>query len=72
MKDERVRLYIEHLRARAEAWIKETGEDASYILEDLTFAEQWLDMQETGWAWGCVKNARTLARKLGIMRAARA
>ena len=72
MKEERVRLYLERLRSRAKAWMQNTGENAPCILEDLSFAEQWLDMRETVWAWGCVQNARNLARNLGIMRTARA
>lgn len=70
MNEHRVRLYLERLRARAEAWAKSSGEEATCLFEDLSFAEQWLDMQETVWAWGCLKNARTLARRLGIMRVA--
>lgn len=70
MNEHRVRLYLECLRSRAEEWVKTTGEHAPCLFEDLSFAEQWLDMKETVWAWSCVKNARTLARKLGIMRVA--
>lgn len=72
MNEHRVRLYLNRLRSRAEAWTKTTGQDAPCVFEDLSFAEQWLEMQETIWAWGCVENARSLARTLGIMRIARA
>ncbi len=68
MNEQRVRKYLERLRYRAEDWTKTTGAYAPCLFEDLSFAEQWLEMRETVWAWGCVKNARTLARQLGIMR----
>lgn len=72
MNEHRVRLYLERLRARAEVWMAHTGTHAPCLLEDISFAEQWLEMQETVWAWGCLQNARNLARSLGIMRVARA
>lgn len=60
--------YIERLRERTLMWARDTSGDPSCLLLDLSFANQWLECGNPDWAWGCVKNARSLARTLGIMR----
>ncbi len=68
----RLALYIEKLDSRTRLWEGISHGDGSCVLLDLWFAKQWIERGDGGWAWGCAQNARSLARKLGIMRVARA
>ena len=73
MKDlRRIELYIKTLKERALEWEQLAGGNASCVFCDLWFAGEWLRIKDGAWAWGCVQNARNLARELGIMRTARA